>query len=145
MSKQMSVLLIDDDRMIRQILQSALLRKNFLVYTAEDGPSGIVLAQEEDIDVILLDWMMPGMDGMEVLRRLKQDEKTRLVPIFMLTSKEAGSDIDQAISAGVDDYIVKPFCISEVGDMVIDRLKKNRDVNTGKTRFRLTNLFSNKS
>lgn len=140
----MSVLVIDDDRMIRQILENALSRINFLVYIAEDGPSGIVLARKEDIGVILLDWMMPGMDGMEVLKQLKQDEKTRQIPIFMLTSKGAGSDIEQAISAGIDDYIVKPFSTSEVGEMIVSRLKKIQHTGTCKKRFRLANIFSSK-
>ena len=136
MSKQISILVIDDDRMIRQVLQNALSRGNFMVHTAEDGPSGIAFALQEDIDVILLDWMMPDMDGMEVLMRLKRDEKTRQLPVFMLTSKSEKDDIDQAISAGIDDYIVKPFNAADVAEMVIKRLEKIRDIGVDKNKFR---------
>ena len=144
MNEQMSMLIIDDDRMIRQVLENSLSRKGFNVYTAEDGQSGIDLAQKEYLDVILLDWMMPGMDGMEVFSQLQQHEKTRQIPVFMLTSKDARADINQAISAGIDDYIVKPFCIKEVGEKVLVRLKKIRDADAGNKRFSLTNIFSKK-
>ncbi len=145
MSEQISILIIDDDRMIRQLLQNTLSRKDFVVYAAEDGQSGIDLAQKEDVDVILLDWMMPSMDGMEVFRQLKQNEKTRQVPVFMLTSKGTGGDIDQAISAGIDDYIVKPFSTSEIDKTIRNKLKKTRDANTNKKKSSLTNVFSKNS
>ena len=145
MSEQISILIIDDDRMIRQLLQNTLSRKDFVVYAAEDGQSGIDLAQKEDVDVILLDWMMPGMDGMEVFRQLKQNEKTRQVPVFMLTSKGTGGDIDQAISAGIDDYIVKPFSTSEIDKTIRNKLKKTRDANTNKRKSSLTGFFSKSS
>ena len=145
MSEQISILIIDDDRMIRQLLQNTLSRKDFVVYAAEDGQSGIDLAQKEDVDVILLDWMMPGMDGMEVFRQLKQNEKTRQVPVFMLTSKGTGDDIDQAISAGIDDYIVKPFSTSEIDKTIRNKLKKTRDANTNKKKSSLTSFFSKSS
>lgn len=145
MAEQISILIIDDDRMIRQLLQSTLSRKDFVVYTAEDGQSGVDLAQKEDVDVILLDWMMPAMDGMEVFRQLKQNEKTRQVPVFMLTSKGTGGDIDQAISAGIDDYIVKPFSTSEIDKTIRNKLKKTRDANADKKKSGLTNVFSKNS
>ena len=145
MTERLSVLIIDDDRMVRQILQNTLSRKGFDVYIAENGPSGIDLAQKEDIDVILLDWMMSGMDGMEVFRQLKQNEKTRQVPVFMLTSKDAGGDIDQAISTGIDDYIVKPFSTSDIDKTIRNKLKKMRDANTNKRKSSLTSFFSKNS
>lgn len=145
MTEQISILIIDDDRMIRQLLQSTLSRKDFVVYVAEDGPSGVELAQKEDIDVILLDWMMPGVDGMEVFRQLKQNEKTRQVPVFMLTSKDAGGDIDRAMSAGIDDYIVKPFSTSEIDKTIRNKLKKTREANTNKRKSSLTSVFSKSS
>ncbi len=145
MSKELSILVIDDDRMIGQILQRALSRKNFVVHTAQDGPSGIELARKEDIDIILQDWMMPGMDGMEVVRLLKQNEKTKQIPIFMLTSKDTEGDIDQAILAGVDDYIVKPFSTSEIDKTIRNKLKKVMDTNANKRKFSLTSFFSKSS
>ena len=145
MSEQISVLIIDDDRLIRQILQSSLSKKGFDVYTAENGPSGVDLARKENVDVILLDWMMPDMNGMEVLRQLKRDEITRQVPVFMLTCKNDRADVEQAISMGIDDYIVKPFNVVEVSELIVEKLKKFRDADTCKKRFRLTNIFSKNS
>ena len=145
MAEQISILIIDDDRMIRQLLQNTLSRKDFVVYAAEDGQSGIDLAQKEDVDVILLDWMMPGMDGMEVFRQLKQNEKTRQVPVFMLTSKGTGGDIDQAISAGIDDYIVKPFSTSDIDKTIRNKLKKTRDAGADKKKSSLAGFFSKNS
>ena len=145
MSEQISALIIDDDRMIRQLLQNALSRKDFVVYAAEDGQSGVDLAQKEDVDVILLDWEMPGMDGMEVFSLLKQNEKTKQIPIFMLTNKNTGDDIDQAMSTGIDDYIVKPFSTSEIGKTIRDKLTKMRDADTNKKKSSLTGFFSKSS
>jgi DNA-binding response OmpR family regulator len=145
MSEQISILIIDDDRIVRQILQSSLSRKDFVVYTTEDGPLGIDLAQKEDIDVILLDWMMPVMDGMEVLRQLKQNDKTKQIPVFMLTNKGARGDIDQAISAGIDDYIVKPFNASKIGITIRNKLQKLREANTSKRKSSFKSFFSKKT
>ena len=142
MTEQISILIIDDDRMVRQILQSTLSRKGFDVYTAEDGPSGIDLAQEQDVDVILLDWMMPGMNGMEVLRLLKHSEKTKHITVFMLTGKESEQDIAQAISGGSDDYIVKPFNTSEIDKTIRNKLNKIREANPNKRKSSLTSFFS---
>lgn len=145
MSEQISVLIIDDDRMVRQILQSALSRKGFDVYTAEDGPSGIDLAQKQDVDVILLDWMMPDMNGMEVLRLLKHNEKTKHITVFMLTGKESERDIAQAISGGSDDYIVKPFNTSEIDKIIRNKLNKIREAKPNKRKSSLTSFFSKDS
>lgn len=145
MSKQISILVIDDDRMIREILQSALSRTGHYVYTAKDGPSGLEIAQNQKLDVILLDWMMPDMNGMEVLKRLKHDEETKHVSVFMLTAKDSLDDIDQAVSLGVDDYIVKPFNASEVSTLIDDKWKKIKDAKTEKRSFSLTRLFSKDS
>ncbi len=141
MSERISILIIDDDRMIREILQNAISQTGHYVYTAEDGPSGLEIAQNQELDVILLDWMMPGMNGMEVLNRLKHDKKTKHISVFMLTAKDSPHDIDQAVLLGVDDYIVKPFNASEVSTMIEDKLKKIKDANTEKRRFSLTRLF----
>ena len=145
MTEQISILIIDDDRMVRQILQSTLSRKGFDVHTAEDGASGIDLAQKQDVDVILLDWMMPGMNGMEVLRLLKHNEKTKHTAVFMLTGKEGERDIAQAMSGGSDDYIVKPFNTSEIDKTIRNKLNKIRDANPDKKKASLTNFFSKNS
>ena len=145
MSEQISILIIDDDRMVRQILQSSLSRKGFDVHTAEDGTSGIELAQKQNVDVILLDWMMPGMNGMEVLKQLKKNDKTKHITVFMLTGKGSEEDIAQAIAGGSDDYIVKPFNTSEIDKTIRNKLNKIRSANPSRKKSGLSSFFSKNS
>ena len=145
MSEQISILIIDDDRMVRQILQSSLSRKGFDVHTAEDGTSGIELAQKQNVDVILLDWMMPGMNGMEVLKLLKKNDKTKHITVFMLTGKGSEQDIAQAIAGGSDDYIVKPFNTSEIDKTIRNKLNKIRSANPSRKKSGLSSFFSKNS
>jgi DNA-binding response OmpR family regulator len=140
MSEQISVLIIDDDRIIRELLHSILSKKGYKIYMAEDGPSGLRSAHEEDIDIILLDWMMPGMNGLEVLRQLKKGNTTKNVPVIMLTGKDSGCDVDQAVFLGVVDYIVKPFDLSTIDQTIREKLGKTTEVKTIKSYF--TGIFS---
>jgi DNA-binding response OmpR family regulator len=142
MQKSITVLVIDDDTMIRSLLQNALAGKGFKVFTAAGGLDGLDIAKAEEIDVILLDWMMPEMDGMEVLAELKRNSNTMHIPVFMLTGKEDSKDIELAISKGAVDYIVKPFKSYEVPDMVQKYLEKAHcGTHTGKQGF-LGKIFS---
>ena len=118
MSKWISVLVVDDDEIVRKVLKYDLKLDGFKVYLAEDGPTGIKLAQENRPELILLDWMMPGMDGLEVLSELKNDRRTGHIPVFMLTGRGALSDLDQAFDVGVDGYVRKPFDLMELGSIV---------------------------
>jgi DNA-binding response OmpR family regulator len=142
MNKNISLLVIDDDAVTRQLLEKVLSVNGFDVYIAEDGPSGLELAEEHDLDIILLDWMMPGMDGIEVLKRLKGNQKTEHVPIFMLTGKDSRQDIDHALSLGIEDYIAKPFNPSEIDDLIREKMTKIENVSTDKKKFSLKDLFS---
>ena len=120
----MTVLVIDDDEMTRKLLESALTYKGFRVFCAANGLDGLDLAKAEDVDVILLDWMMPEMDGIEVLAALKRCSETMHIPVFMLTGKDDAKDIELATSRGAVDYIVKPFNIFQVPEMVQKYLEK---------------------
>ena len=124
MQKTITILVIDDDITIRTLLQSTLTNKGFKVISAEDGHKGLELAKTQDIDLILLDWMMPEMDGIEVLTELKRDGDTEDIPVIMLTSKEKTGDVELANSKGVVDYIIKPFKLFEVSEMVQKHLEK---------------------
>ena len=139
MSEQISVLVIDDDRMIRELLQNILSKKGYKTYMAEDGPSGLQAACKGDIDLILLDWMMPGMNGLEVLKRLKKGYRTKNVPVIMLTAKDSRCDIDQAAFLGVIDYIVKPFDLSTIDQTIKEKLGKTTEAKTRKSYF--TDIF----
>ena len=111
MGKKISVLVIDDEEHILNLFQCHPSLDEFEVSVASDGYEGLQIARRERPDVILLDWMMPEMDGMEVLSRLKKDAATKNIAVFMLTAKKAPSDVGTAICEGVDGYFAKPFDI----------------------------------
>jgi two-component system response regulator MprA len=105
------VLVIEDEDRILDFLRRGLTYEGYRVDTAGDGPTGMALARETPPDVVILDWMLPGLDGLEVCRRLRAAGD---VPILMLTAKEAVSDRVQGLDAGADDYLVKPFEFDEL-------------------------------
>ena len=105
------ILVIEDEDRILQFLRRGLTYEGYRVETAADGPSGLALARETPPDMVILDWMLPGLDGLEVCRRLRAAGD---VPILMLTAKEAVSDRVQGLDAGADDYLVKPFEFDEL-------------------------------
>ncbi len=105
------ILVIEDDAQILQFLRRGLAYEGYHVDTAEDGQQGLILARDNPPDVVILDWMLPGLDGLEVCRRLRSGGS---VPILMLTAKESVSDRVQGLDAGADDYLVKPFAFEEL-------------------------------
>ena len=119
-----SVLIIDDEDDLRRIVEFNLHREGFKVYSAADGPSGIKLARKHKPEVILLDVMMPGMDGIEVLDALRYKDDMRKIPVFMLTAKTTMEDVEKAFNHGAVDYITKPFEGNELGNTIRTKLKK---------------------
>jgi two-component system, OmpR family, response regulator MprA len=105
------VLIIEDDEGISKVLRRALVYEGYQVDTALDGESGLNLNRDNHPDLVVLDWMLPGMDGLEVCRRLREIGS---VPILMLTAKEALEDRIHGLDAGADDYMVKPFELDEL-------------------------------
>ena len=126
MSERIPVLVVEDEEHIRNILEYNLKLDGFDVYQAEDGPKGLELARKKKPDVILLDWMMPEMDGLEVLSELKHNKKTSRIPVFMLTAKGTVGDMDRAFDIGADDYITKPFDPMQLGKTIKKKLEKCR-------------------
>jgi DNA-binding response OmpR family regulator len=124
MSDRIRLLLIDDEVDMLEMLKHHLRLYGFDVHTAADGPSGLKLAQKEKLDLILLDWMMPGMNGLEVLSELKHNKKTENIPVFMFTAKGIIEDIEQAFDIGADDYIVKPVTGTELAKKIKAKLDK---------------------
>lgn len=103
------ILAIDDDRNMLKLLEKQMQTMGFRLISAMTGRDGLEYAKTGGPDIILLDIMMPGMDGFEVLRKLRQDPITMKTPIIMVTSKKAKEDVVKAMRLGVVDYIVKPF------------------------------------
>ncbi len=105
------ILVVEDEERIRQFLKRGLTYENYVVDTAVDGKDGLEKARDNPPDLVLLDIMLPGMDGLEVCRRLRAASD---VPILMLTAKEAIEDRVAGLDAGADDYLVKPFSFDEL-------------------------------
>jgi two-component system response regulator MprA len=105
------ILIIEDDQAILKLLQRSLAYEGYTVDTATDGRTGLILARDHNPDLVILDWMLPGMDGLEVCHRLRTGGS---LPILMLTAKDTIQDRVQGLDAGADDYIVKPFNLDEV-------------------------------
>ncbi len=125
MSEKISVLVVDDEEHIRNILEYNLELHGFKVYQAEDGPTALELAREKKPGMILLDWIMPGMNGLQVLEKLKADQRTKSIPVVMLTAKKMLTDIVKTLYAGVDDYITKPFEPEKLCKMIRRKLESN--------------------
>ena len=106
-----TVLVIEDEARIADFLRRGLTFEGYKVLIAPDGPAGLALAREQPPDVVILDWMLPGMDGLEVCRRLRAAEPA---PILMLTAKDSVADRVTGLDAGTDDYLVKPFAFEEL-------------------------------
>ena len=124
MSKWIPVLVIDDDELMHEALKRSLKLYGFKVYLAKDGPTGLKLALEKRPTFILLDWMMPEMNGLEVLSELKHNERTEHIPVFMLTERGMIGDLDQAFEIGADDYITKPLDLMQLGKIVKTKWEK---------------------
>ena len=105
------ILIIEDDPAILKVLQRGLAYEGYAVDIATDGRTGLNLAHDHHPDLVILDWMLPGMDGLEVCRRLRLQGG---LPILMLTAKDTIQDRVQGLDAGADDYIVKPFNLDEL-------------------------------
>ena len=105
----MKVLVVEDDVDIQDLVVALLSRVGYHVAVEDHGDAGLVAALSHELDLVILDWMMPGLSGLEVCRALRADPRGRDVPILMLTAKAQEADIDQAFTAGADDYMVKPF------------------------------------
>lgn len=105
------ILVIEDDEAILGFLRRGLGYEGYEVETAENGQKGLALAGGNRPDLVVLDWMLPGMDGLEVCKRLRTMGK---IPILMLTAKDTVGDRVQGLDAGADDYMVKPFNLEEL-------------------------------
>jgi two-component system response regulator MprA len=105
------ILVIEDDPAILKLLQRGLAYEGYIVDVATDGRAGLNLARDRSPDLVVLDWMLPSMDGLEVCHRLRMGGST---PVLMLTAKDNIQDRVQGLDAGADDYMVKPFNLDEL-------------------------------
>jgi len=158
------ILVAEDEDSLATLLNYNLEKEGYAVAVAADGEDALMMINEKRPDLILLDWMLPTVSGIEVCRRLRARTETRNIPIIMLTARGEETDRIRGLDTGADDYIVKPFSMSElsariravlrrlrpglaedrvrIGDLVIDRVahrvrRGGQEIHLGPTEFRL--------
>jgi two-component system, OmpR family, phosphate regulon response regulator PhoB len=158
------ILIAEDEDSLATLLNYNLEKEGYAVAVAVDGEEALMMINEKLPDLILLDWMLPKVSGIEVCRRLRARTETRNIPIIMLTARGEETDRIRGLDTGADDYIVKPFSMSElsariravlrrlrpglaedrvrIGDLVIDRVahrvrRGGQEIHLGPTEFRL--------
>ncbi len=115
------VLLIDDDDLLVELVRYTLEAHGHEVLTAPDGTRGLALLDREGVDVIVLDGILPGLDGLEVLKRLRSEPRTAGIPVLMLSARREDRDVLGGLSMGADDYLTKPFIPEELA-IRVDRM-----------------------
>ena len=119
------ILLAEDDKQIADMISFKLTNNGHKIVRAQDGEQAVNLVARERPDLILLDAMMPGLSGFEVLRRLKGDAATRSIPVIMVTAKGHERDVLTGLRSGAIDYIVKPFSLKELSARVELALRRD--------------------
>ncbi len=162
------ILVVEDEEALSTLLQYNLDKEGYAVRLCADGEEALVIIDEKQPDLVVLDWMLPTVSGIEVCRRLRQRSATRNLPIIMLTARGEETDRIRGLDTGADDYVVKPFSMTELcarvravlrrirpglaedrvrqGDIVIDRVahrvkRGGEDIHLGPTEFRLLDHF----
>jgi len=130
---QPHVLIVEDEESQREVLGYNLEAEGYRTSRARDGEEGLMLATEDPPDVIVLDWMMPRLSGIEVCRRLKLNAATSQIPIIMLSAKSEEIDKVRGLETGADDYVVKPYSVSELMARVKAQLRRTRPTTVGGT------------
>ncbi|MEP2031064.1 MAG: phosphate regulon transcriptional regulator PhoB [Paracoccaceae bacterium] len=130
-TNQPCVLLVEDEHAQREVLAYNLEAEGFRVSCAENGDEALLLVKEDLPDIIVLDWMMPILSGIEVCRRLKKHPETRAIPIIMLSARSEEVDKVRGLETGADDYVVKPYSIVELMARVRGQLRRVRPSSVG--------------
>jgi two-component system response regulator MprA len=125
-----TVLVVDDDDRLVSSVRRVLVYEGYRVLTATSGPEGLQLARDESPDLIILDVMLPGVDGLEIARRVQAGGG---VPVLMLSARDRIEDKVAGLEAGADDYLVKPFAVEELLARVKARLRRREPESTGNT------------
>ncbi len=130
---QAKMLLVEDDAALAELLVYHFSRENFDVRQTPDGEEALMLAQESPPDIVILDWMVEGISGLEVCRRLRRMPETANVPIIMLTARGEEEDRVRGLETGADDYVTKPFSPRELVARVGAVLRRVRPALAGET------------
>ena len=128
---QPHVLLVEDEPAQREVLTYNLEAEGFDVAKVDNGDEALVMVDEVQPDVIILDWMLPGVSGIEVCRRLKSRSETRKIPVIMLTARSEEADRVRGLETGADDYVIKPYSVIELMARVRTQLRRVRPSSVG--------------
>ena len=128
---QPRVLVVEDEPAQREVLAYNLEAEGFVVSRAQNGEEALMLVDEDMPDIIVLDWMMPNLSGIEVCRRLKIRSETRSIPIIMLSARSEEVDKVRGLETGADDYVVKPYSVIELMARVRTQLRRVRPATVG--------------
>ncbi len=124
--KKAHILVVEDEAAQRAILRYNLEAEGYSVSEAADGDEGLLLLAEEAPDLVLLDWMLPGVSGIEICRQMKRQAGTRAIPVIMLSARSEEVDRVRGLETGADDYMVKPFSLRELMARVRLQLRRTR-------------------
>ncbi|MEA2101020.1 MAG: chemotaxis response regulator CheY [Thermodesulfobacteriota bacterium] len=117
--KNMKVLIVDDFSTMRRIVKNILRQLGFTnILEADDGTTGLDILQKESIDMVVSDWNMPKMTGLELLKAVRGDEALKDIPFLMVTAEAQQENIIEAVKSGVSNYIVKPFTAETLGQKI---------------------------
>ena len=130
-AEQPTVLVVEDEPAQREVVGYNLSAEGFRVVLAENGEEALVMVDEETPDIIVLDWMLPSVSGIEVCRRLKTRPDTRGIPIIMLSARSEEVDRIRGLETGADDYVVKPYSVLELMARVRAQLRRVRPAAAG--------------
>ncbi|MBC7144354.1 MAG: phosphate regulon transcriptional regulator PhoB [Thioclava marina] len=130
-AQQPCVLVVEDESAQREVLGYNLEAEGFRVVMAENGDEGLLLVNEEKPDLIVLDWMLPNVSGIEICRRVKANSETRNIPIIMLSARSEEVDRVRGLETGADDYVVKPYSVVELMARVRTQLRRTRPATMG--------------
>ena len=128
---QPCVLVVEDEGAQREVLKYNLEAEGFQVVMAENGDEAMLLVAEEQPDLIVLDWMLPNVSGIEICRRIKADPATRPIPIVMLSARGDEVDRVRGLETGADDYVVKPYSVVELMARLRTQLRRTRPATMG--------------
>lgn len=126
-----TVLLVEDEPAQREVLSYNLDAEGFRVISSDNGEDALLLVEEEMPDIIILDWMMPRLSGIEVCRRLKMRPETRSIPIIMLSARAEEVDRIRGLETGADDYVIKPYSVLELMARARAQLRRVRPSTVG--------------
>ncbi len=165
---KLKLLLVEDDASIAELVRFNFEAEGFDVVDCATGEDALLAVKEESFDLVILDWMLPGVSGLETCRRLRNGSQTKALPVLMLTARGEEADKVRGLTTGADDYVVKPFSIAELvargralirraspsrledrlssGDIMLDRqahrvTRGRRNIELGPTEFRLLLYF----